>query len=85
MDYYKLINYPVPKFANPADFFMKLLSIHYPKKQEDLDKLEYMTRHYHALLEKSVKAEGRLIRLEAPAQGGEEFVNHKAAVGVQLG
>ena len=31
VDYYKLINYPVPQFANPADFFMKLLSINYPK------------------------------------------------------
>jgi ABC-type multidrug transport system ATPase subunit len=84
VDYYKLINCPVPKFANPADFFMRLLSVRYPKSQEDLDKLDHMTRHYHALLEKSVKAEGRLIKLDAPASAGGDFVSHKAPVGVQL-
>ena len=80
VDYYKLINYPVPQFANPADFFMKLLSINYPKTQEDLDKLDYMTRNYHAILEKSIKAEGRLIRLEMVKKGEE--LNHRATVGV---
>ena len=80
VDYYKLINYPVPQFANPADFFMKLLSINYPKTQEDLDKLDYMTRNYHAILEKSIKAEGRLIRLEMVKKGDE--LNHRATVPV---
>jgi ABC-type multidrug transport system ATPase subunit len=80
VDYYKLINYPVPQFANPADFFMKLLSINYPKTQEDLDKLDYMTRNYHAILEKSIKAEGRLIRLEMVKKGEE--LNHRATVPV---
>lgn len=32
VDYFKKIDRPVPQFANPADFFMKLLSINYPKK-----------------------------------------------------
>ena len=33
--YFKQIDRPVPQFANPADFFMKLLSIDYPVKKED--------------------------------------------------
>ena len=84
VDYFKLINNPVPRFANPADFFMKLLSINYPKTQADLDKLDHLTRHYHAILEKSIKAEGRLIRLDAPAEKGAEAVHHKATTKVQL-
>ena len=55
---------------------MKLLSINYPKTQEDLDKLDYMTRNYHAILEKSIKAEGRLIRLDMVKKADE--LNHRA-------
>jgi ABC-type multidrug transport system ATPase subunit len=32
IQYFKKIERPVPQFANPADFFMKLLSIKYPKQ-----------------------------------------------------
>jgi hypothetical protein len=59
-----MINRPVPKFTNPADFFMKILSINYPKKAADDERLEYLNRNYHAILEKSVRAEGRLVRLD---------------------
>ena len=61
-----MINRPVPQFANPADFFMRILSINYPKQKEDDERLEYLNRNYHILLEKSVKAEGRIMRLDAP-------------------
>ena len=52
VSYFEHIKRPVPKFANPADYFMKLLSINYPKRQEDEDKMEYLNRYYHALREK---------------------------------
>ena len=32
VQYFKQIDRPVPQFANPADYFMKLLSINYPKQ-----------------------------------------------------
>ena len=44
--YFKQIDRPVPQFANPADFFMKLLSIDYPVKKEDKEKLDYLNRNY---------------------------------------
>jgi len=66
VEYFKKIDRPVPQFANPADFFMKLLSINYPKRQEDEDKLAYLGRFYHALQEKQVKAENYMIRLDPP-------------------
>ena len=61
-----MINRPVPKNCNPTDFFMKLLSINYPKQKEDEEKLEYLNRNYHLILEKGVKSEGKLIRLDPP-------------------
>jgi hypothetical protein len=45
-----LINRPVPRFANPADFFMKVLSVRYPKTPEDEKNIEELTRHYRLLL-----------------------------------
>ena len=39
-----------------------------------------MTRNYHALLEKSIKAENRLIKLDLVSK--DEVVNHKATVSV---
>lgn len=41
-----------------------------------------MTRNYHAILEKSIKAEGRLIRLEMVKKADE--LNHRATVPVQI-
>lgn len=34
--YFRSIKYDMPRFANPADIFMKLLAINYPKGKEDL-------------------------------------------------
>jgi len=82
VEYFKHIQRPVPQFANPADYFMKLLSINYPKKQEDDEKMDYLNRYYHALREKQIKAENRMIRLPTPE--GVDENNHKATNKVQL-
>jgi hypothetical protein len=58
-----MIDRPVPRFANPADFFMKILSIKYPKSKEDEDKLDYLNKCYHQRLEKSIIAENKCIKL----------------------
>jgi hypothetical protein len=34
------------KFSNPADVFMKVLSINYPKKDEDNQKIEMLVSSY---------------------------------------
>jgi ABC-type multidrug transport system ATPase subunit len=33
--YFKNLNYQCPIFANPSDYFMKVLTINYPKQVED--------------------------------------------------
>ena len=42
VEYFRQIQRPVPQYANPADFFMKLLSINYPKQTEDEEKMVYL-------------------------------------------
>ena len=39
------------KFANPADFFMRILSINYPKKQADEEKLSLFKHQYAEKIE----------------------------------
>ena len=84
--YFAKIGKPLPRFANPGDFFMKTLSINYPKKQEDDDKISELNRNYHAILEKSIIAENRMINLATPSDFGADgiVVNHKADTKTQL-
>ena len=49
--YFAKIGKPLPRFANPGDYFMKVLSVNYPKKKEDNDKIAELNRNYHAMLE----------------------------------
>jgi len=44
--YFRSIKYDMPRFANPADIFMKLLAINYPKTSVDLEKIDYLRRCY---------------------------------------
>ena len=46
--------------------------------------MEYLNRYYHALIERKVKAENRIVRLEPPKMSGADAINHKATTGVQL-
>lgn len=34
------------RFSNPADVFMKVLALNYPKKEEDLAKVEMLVSTY---------------------------------------
>ena len=59
--YFAKIGKPLPRFANPGDYFMKVLSVNYPKQKEDNDKIAELNRNYHAMLEQGVTAENRMI------------------------
>lgn len=57
---------------------MKILSINYPKKAEDEERLAYLDRNYHAILEKNIKAENKLMKLDPPRLEGGRAVGHRA-------
>jgi len=44
--YFSDLGYPISGFCNPADKFMAVLSINYPKRKEDNDKIEYLRQCY---------------------------------------
>lgn len=39
-----------PTYANPCDFFMKILSINYPKEKEDDNKVAFLKEKYETYL-----------------------------------
>jgi len=82
--YFKTIGKPVPRFANPADYFMKLLAIKYPKQSDDEEKIAELLNYYCKFLEGKNNAENNTVRLEAPKSFGADVINHKATNMVQL-
>jgi len=78
------MKYEVPRFANPADFFMKVLSVRYPKPKEDEEKIEQLTNYYRVSMERKVTAENNLIKLAAPDLSSAENVSFKPDVSLQL-
>lgn len=45
-EYFAKMDFKGSKFSNPADIFMKALSINYPKSQADDEKLQLMITSY---------------------------------------
>jgi len=56
----------VPKRCNPADFFMKVLSIKYPKQADDEEKLTTLNNAYRFQIDKRIQVDNQLIKLEEP-------------------
>ena len=44
--YMNMIDFEIPVYSNPADYYMKLLAIKYPKRPIDEEKIEYLTSQY---------------------------------------
>jgi len=82
--YFRGMNYDVPRFGNPADFFMKELSIKYPKSADDEKKLEKLIGVYRMQIQRNVTTECNLIRLPAPDMQSAAVINYKAATSEQI-
>ena len=47
-EYFRSIGFKFEKFANPADIFMKILSVNYPKRDVDVQKLDLLVNNYNS-------------------------------------
>ena len=85
MDYFRSLGkFDVPKRVNPADYFMKVLDIKYPKRADDIEKLELLNRSYRFQLEKRIEVENKLIKLDVPADYAAGEPSYKASNWIQL-
>lgn len=78
------MKYDVPRFVNPADFFMKELSIKYPKTAEDEKKLQNLNNFYRIAVERRITTENSLIKLAPPDLDSADAINFKAPAGEQV-
>ncbi len=44
--YFEKAGMPIPEFTNPADFFMRELSVHFPKTPEEEIKIASLVSNY---------------------------------------
>jgi hypothetical protein len=52
--YFEKIGYEIASYANPADVFMRIISIDYPKQDKDEEKLENLVSNYRKRCEPGV-------------------------------
>jgi hypothetical protein len=55
--YFESIGFNIGKFMNPTDVFMRIISINYPKADEDFEKLERLVSAYKTKCEPGVLKE----------------------------
>jgi ATP-binding cassette, subfamily G (WHITE), eye pigment precursor transporter len=82
--YFRSLKYDMPKFANPADVFMKILAINYPKGPVDEEKIRYLKQAYRVNQERIVANDDKLVKLDVPDPGQDGFITNKASVMLQL-
>jgi ABC-type multidrug transport system ATPase subunit len=84
LEYFRSMGEEVPKLCNPADYFMKILAINYPKGEADFAKLKKFNETYRASVENRVKIDNQLIKLPLPADYAAGMSAYHAPIIVQL-
>jgi hypothetical protein len=55
--YFGSIGVPCPTFSNPSDFYIKKLSVNYPKTQQEIESIEFFDSNYRKNLLSKIKTE----------------------------
>lgn len=55
--YFRQLGFTLPTFSNPADTYMRILAVNYPKTEKCDRKIAFFNKHYAQRLENTVKAE----------------------------
>lgn len=61
--YFSKIGFNCPNFANPADYFLKRLTINYPKQKFDKDKIAFLRQQYQKRLHPLMRTEADQLKL----------------------
>ena len=77
-DYFSKIGFQFSKFSNPADIFMKVLSVNYPKQSEDEEKLELLVNSYNKSIRGAVLIEMSKNKIQSPDRS--ELIRYSASL-----
>ena len=84
MEYFRTLKFNVPRRCNPADFFMKVLSIKYPKQADDEEKLTHLNNAYRFQIDKRIQVDNQLIKLDPPEDWAAGEPAYKASMQIQI-
>jgi hypothetical protein len=57
--YFKQVGIPCPKYANPSDFYMKVMTVDYPKTLSDEKKVAFLALKYEQILASKIQQESK--------------------------
>jgi hypothetical protein len=80
--YFGEMGYTFPKFSNPADGFMKIISVNYPKQDEDIKKIADLVDHYQLKMATKVTEQYQAITCYAPDLGKSSTL-HRTSMAIQ--
>ena len=63
--YFRSIGYKMSLYENPADYYLKVLTINYPKEKSDEDKISHLYTSYKELIQDKVDQEMKLHSYDA--------------------
>jgi len=70
----------MPLHTNPADYYMTVLAISYPKNKQDIKKIKALKKHYDQLLLDLNAAEPKKFKFPAP-DVQDKITKTRASVG----
>jgi hypothetical protein len=70
--YFRDLKFKLPTFSNPADTYMRILAVNYPKTEKDFKKLAFFNKFYDRRIKNSISAESDLLKLDVPNLEGLE-------------
>lgn len=79
-DFFKISGYPSPLYKNPADHFMNILSVHYPKSREDEEKIDLLSTNYIKYLSKQIKDEQESVVIRSMFVDGSMVVDRTSSI-----
>jgi hypothetical protein len=64
--YFKELKFKLPTFSNPADTYMRILAVGFPKSEKDERKLAFFNANYDKKLKPYVENECKMLTLGEP-------------------
>lgn len=55
--YFRSIGFKLPEFSNPADTYMRILSVHFPPTPKDKRKTDFFVKCYNDMIHPGVMEE----------------------------
>lgn len=64
--YFRDLKFRLPTYSNPADTYMRILAVNFPKLPKDDRKLAFFNSHYDKKIKPFIESESNMVTLKEP-------------------